>query len=234
MSAISVSVGSKKSILLDTAGKFCEQDILIKNEAYEDFWDAYQQNGERTDYRGAFSGAGWANLFTPKYSMQPTLATSMFECSYIANIQAELENAGVTLDLSKATNAQQMFAQSCTTHLGVLDLSNCEYIHYLFYYARWLETVDEIILSEKVKMAIDAFEQCSALKNITFGGVITQSLTFAQSSQLTDASVQSIIDHLKDLTGSTAQTLTLHATVGAALTAEQKAAITAKNWTLVY
>ena len=53
------------------------------------------------------------------------------------------------------------------------------------------------------------------------------------SSSLTDASVQSIIEGLADLTGVEAKTLTLNG-VGASLTDEQKAAISAKNWTLVY
>ena len=54
------------------------------------------------------------------------------------------------------------------------------------------------------------------------------------SSVLSADSIQSIADGLADLTGQTAQTLTLHATVGAKLTDAQKATITAKNWTLVY
>ena len=63
---------------------------------------------------------------------------------------------------------------------------------------------------------------------------IKLNITFRQSAKLTTESVQSIIDGLADLTGSSAQTLTLHATVGAKLTDEQKATITAKNWALVY
>lgn len=51
------------------------------------------------------------------------------------------------------------------------------------------------------------------------------------SPSLTDASVQSIIGGLVDLTGSTAKTLTLNG-VGPKLTDAQKATITAKNWTL--
>ena len=55
-----------------------------------------------------------------------------------------------------------------------------------------------------------------------------------QANLLSDASIQSIIDGLADLTGSTAQTLRLHADVGAKLTDAQKAAASAKNWTLAY
>jgi len=65
-------------------------------------------------------------------------------------------------------------------------------------------------------------------------GTIDYSINFASSPNLIDASIQSIIDGLADLTGGTAQTLTLHATVGGKLTDAQKATITAKNWTLAY
>ena len=53
-----------------------------------------------------------------------------------------------------------------------------------------------------------------------------------QADKLSDASIQSIIDGLADLTGSTAQTLTLHADVKSKLTDGQITTITGKNWTL--
>ena len=51
-------------------------------------------------------------------------------------------------------------------------------------------------------------------------------------SKLDNDTVQSIIDGLFDLTGDTAQTLTLHADVKEKLTETQIANITSKNWTL--
>jgi hypothetical protein len=54
------------------------------------------------------------------------------------------------------------------------------------------------------------------------------------SPNLSPETIQSIIDGLTDLTGQTAQTLTFHKDVGAKLTDEQKATITAKNWILAY
>ena len=61
---------------------------------------------------------------------------------------------------------------------------------------------------------------------------IKSSIGLEGSEKLSDATVQSVIDGLADLTGATAQTLTLHATVKGKLTDAQVAAITAKNWTL--
>lgn len=79
------------------------------------------------------------------------------------------------------------------------------------------------------------FFNCYALEEIRIKtGTLNKSMAVAQSDKLSAESIQSIIDGLADLTGQTTQTLTLHATVGAKLTDEQKATVTAKNWTLVY
>ena len=64
-------------------------------------------------------------------------------------------------------------------------------------------------------------------------GTIEASINIS-SEKLIDASVQSVIDGLADLTGQTTQKLTLKSAVCAKLTDTQKATITAKNWTLVY
>lgn len=63
---------------------------------------------------------------------------------------------------------------------------------------------------------------------------IKVSIAFSNTANLSDDSVQSIIDGLADLTGGTQQTLTFSSGVGSKLTDEQKAIITSKNWGLVY
>ena len=63
-------------------------------------------------------------------------------------------------------------------------------------------------------------------------GTIYKDIRF-NSAYLTEASRQSIIDGLADLTASESQTLTLNG-VASLLTNEQKTQITAKNWTLAY
>ena len=77
--------------------------------------------------------------------------------------------------------------------------------------------------------------RCYALQTIRFkAGTIHKSLDLSASPLLTDDTIQNLIDGLADLTGGTAQTLTLHATVGAKLTDTQKTAASAKNWTISY
>ena len=71
---------------------------------------------------------------------------------------------------------------------------------------------------------------CFNLENITIDGEIPFGIGFANASKLTDASVQSIIDHLKDLTGQTAAKITFHSNVVAKLTNEQYNQIANKNW----
>lgn len=81
----------------------------------------------------------------------------------------------------------------------------------------------------------NTFNGCNALVDVSFiPNTIESTITFAHSANLSAASIQSIVDGLADLTGSTAQTLTLHADVGAKLTQTQKDTIAAKNWTVTY
>ena len=77
--------------------------------------------------------------------------------------------------------------------------------------------------------------KCDALETIQFkAGTIRKSISFPDSPNLTDATIQNIVDGLADMTGGTAPTLTLHATVGAKLTDAQKSTASAKNWTISY
>lgn len=74
--------------------------------------------------------------------------------------------------------------------------------------------------------------QANNLREIRFvAGSIKGNISFVDTAVLSAESIQSIIDGLADLTGSETKTLTLHASI--VLTDEQKATITAKNWTLV-
>ena len=85
-----------------------------------------------------------------------------------------------------------------------------------------------------VTVSSNALYNCVSLKRINFIGTISTSLNLVQSPLLDDKTIETIIDSLADLNGATAQKLTFYSKVGERLTEEQKAAITAKNWALVY
>lgn len=77
------------------------------------------------------------------------------------------------------------------------------------------------------------FMQDASLVNVKIvANTLSISIGWANSASLSLDSLASIIAGLKDMTGQTAPTLTLHATAKAKLTTAQTAEITAKNWTL--
>lgn len=200
---------------------------------YDAFWDAYQQNGNRTDYNMAFGGAGWTDeTFKPKYPIAPVGKAATENTFYAAEITNIPDGV---LDFSQVTYCYMTFRLSKLITSPPLDLSNCTEggAHWLFSQCPNLKEIKTLTVSEGVTYT-NFVLQCAALEKITFAGTIGQSLSFVGSPLLANESVQSIIDHLKDLTGATAQTLTFHATVGGKLTQAQKDAISAKNWTLVY
>lgn len=78
------------------------------------------------------------------------------------------------------------------------------------------------------------FTSCGRLVEVRFKeGSIKVDLSIP-SNNLSDDSIQSVVEGLADLTGAATQTLTLVSATGGKVTDAQKAQITAKNWTLVY
>jgi hypothetical protein len=185
---------------------------------YDTFWDTYQSNGTRANYMRAFAESYWKDaIFKPKYPIT-CKATQSYHTS----------------------NALSVFQSSDITHIDVpitIDGSAIGGVvaDSFFSGADQLETIFSFT-PIAVTRYTQTFLTCKKLKNITIGdgGSIDVNISFSDSPLLTNESVQSIIDHLKDLRDATTQKLTLHANVGAAVTNAQKAAITAKNWTLVY
>jgi hypothetical protein len=68
------------------------------------------------------------------------------------------------------------------------------------------------------------------LVDLSISGTIGKTISFAQSKKLSDASIQSIIDALADLTGQTALKVSFHSDTILKLTEDQIATISAKNW----
>ena len=116
----------------------------------------------------------------------------------------ELEN------INKFGNCSNAFSDdvNLVEIIGAFDLSNCTNFNGIF-------------------------RKCSSLKDVSFvKETIKLTISFSESPLLSDATIQSIIEGLADLTGLETQTLTLHADVKAKLTEDQLTAITSKNWTL--
>lgn len=148
----------------------------------------------------------------------------------------DLTDSAVT-SLSQAFNAQYVDRGRTLQKLTIIGSTGniTSFEQFLQYQSALVEIIGALDFSSvSGNYALNGtFSQCGALKEIRFvAGSIPKTLSINNSSLLSDNSIQSIIDGLKDMTGATAQTLYLHSTVKAKLTEEQTAAITAKNWNL--
>ena len=206
-----------------SAKYYCVPDVELHR-----FWDEITNYGQRTDYTMAFRMWGM-KIFDPPYKISiPTKDANLlfFSCRHLEEIN------GKKLDLSLCEQYGQ-FCHNCTSlkyfpdvNIKPVNISNA------FNNCRKLRYFEAFDFS-RVTNANNAFSEMYELEEFReIRGTINISLNFRWSPLLSDASVQSIIDCLADLTGQTSQTLTVHADVEARMTEEQKATITSKNWTL--
>ena len=112
-----------------------------------------------------------------------------------------------------------------------MKTSVCNKFNYVFYGCNKLQKVEKINFSSATDLS-SAFGSCSALTSIDFEGEIPVSVSFSNSTKLEASQLVNIMEHLKDLTGSSSQTLTLGSVNLAKLTDAEKAIALNKNWIL--
>lgn len=175
-------------------------------KAYDDFWDDFQQNGERTLYEMAFAYEWTNKIFKPKYNMRVALGfqENMFVHSRITgSLKQILNDLGVTLSFYQIEGnhcgATYVFNSTKFTELPVIDFSEAEgdiALQAAFSYDPLLETIEKVILPVNcTAYGTDTFKSDRALKNIDFGGTIKYTLSF-QWNPLTADSMKNIFDHL--------------------------------------
>ncbi len=192
----------------DFANKIGEVYEAGQQAEYDRFWNAFQNNGNRTIYSYAFYGTqGWKYAtFNPKYPIRIVNAEYMLYNSQITQIPVDIVLAE---DASLTPNAR------------------------VFYNCTQLKTIKKIVMVEHVN-ASSWFYNCKALENITFEGVIGKNIDFSYSP-LTSQSMLSVIEHLKDYSNDGGTfTVTFKADRETMLTDEQKAVATNKGWSLVW
>lgn len=209
-----IEVESGSSVRLPTAGKYCDRDIVVTAAAAEGSYDEGYAAGQQAEYDRFWDSyqqetrTSWDYAF---YGIGWTDETYKPKHPIVGSIPSAFRGG-------KFTNTiVPIVVKGSTTNAFTFSA---------------VVTIPSIDLTEATNTA-SCFNNASKLVNVTFAGTIPTSLDMSDCP-LTNASVQSVIDHLKDLTGATTQTLTLKASVGAEMTEAQKAAISAKNWTLVY
>lgn len=200
---------------------------------YDTFWDGIQDYGNRTDYSYAFTG--WqSEEIMPKYIIRARDLYYLFaNCKAVKRITKGITPLNGTFDMSYCA-FHQCFALEEIGFDIPIKTTNLNGMNNIFNECHNLKTIGKITFDGTAYAFSNTFKNCYALENITFGGTIASSISFAQSSKLSADSIQSIIDALADLRGQTQQTITFHKDLESRVTPDQKQAIFAKNWNQVY
>lgn len=203
-------------------------------------WDGIQKNGSRTNYNYGFMNQSWdEETFRPSYDINCAAETrSMFqECDFKGSLKKALDNAGVKLDTSKCVYFYTVFyGMPNLTELPQIDIRNVTgTMTGVLHYCPKLKRIDGgIICSENTNFMSDTFRtNVTALEDCIFSGVIGKSIKLSTLTGLNKESIMSVINILKDYSGSgTTYTLTLGTTLQAKLTDEEKAIAQGKGWTV--
>lgn len=175
-----------------------------KKSAYDEFWDEYQNNGSRADYKMMFAGRGWTNeTFKPKYDIVPTTnATSMFqECLIKGSLKEILDELGISLR-GVLVGVSNMFVNTNFTELPELDLSGITYPAATFQSMKSLHTLPIILPTAQRVNWNSTFNDCSELVNLSLTGKIYErngnALNLSWSKKLSKASIINLIDCLDE------------------------------------
>lgn len=222
-----MSIADKLTTIAENQEKVFEAG---KKSEYDAFWDMYQQNGTRTDYSHSFAGFGWyVDNFKPKYIIKPITAYMMFRNFRGEGVLEEL----CDIDFSENTSFQYTFSFSRLTEIrSLIDCSKGASVASTFSGCSKLVTISEFRVNATVSMN-GLFNDCPSLENLNITGVIGQTgLNLQGSKKLTHDSLMSIINALKDFSGSSGSyKVTLGNENVAKLTQTELDMITAKGWT---
>lgn len=187
--------------ITNTPIDFATGNNVGKELQYDEFWNNYQDCGERTDYRDAF--IRWDDrTFNPKYDIKPIgLSQNMFRYANITNLEEKLKKNGVTLDTSKATSLNCAFGEMLTCEvLPEISLEGTanvvSYATGVFNGNKAMHTLRKLIVNENV-IPNSLFGSCPALENLTIEGKIGQNgFSTSSCTKLSKASWYSIIEAL--------------------------------------
>ena len=200
------------------------------------FWEELTNNGAKGVYYYTFSENRWTRTnFKPTCNIVPTEADHTFYRHNYGNtaydFAQQLEDNGVVLDLSNCTSGNYTFDAARITRLPELNMAKGTFTCFLRNNIN-LVTIEKLICSSEGNQNFtQTFNNCSVLKNITFDGVIGRSISFP-ASPLSVASLKSIINCLKDYTGTDeyTYTVTFKASAFTALEADSEKSPNGNTW----
>ena len=173
-----MSIAEKLTTVAENVSKVYEAG---KKAEYDEFWDSFQENGNRTAYTNAFSYGGWTDeIYNPKYTIKPTSCNNLFAAA------SYLTDTKVDIDLTDTSGSQK---------------------YYIFSSARKLKTIRKLIVPPEWS-ATGCFDNCISLENLTIEGTIGKNNFNVQwSTNLSGESIVSIIEALSSTTSELTVTL---------------------------
>lgn len=179
------------------------------DDYYNEFWDIYLDNGNKTNFQGSFFGNGWTDVtFNPNRPLHIKSAVNTFAGSKITDYAAIAERIG-GIDFTGCTTFNLTWQTSSITRIGTVDFSSATAsgaLNNTFYICNEFKTLEKCIVSKENTFP-NTFVRCGKLEHIRFEGEIGNNISFADSSLLSSASLESIVNHLS--VASTGQSLTL-------------------------
>lgn len=226
-----MSVGTKLELIADAVYE------KGKQAEWSEFWDALQQNGNRTNYSYAFYGESWTDEnFKPKYDIKPTIATSLFYGSKIVDLRGIIERQGITMDFSEMTSFSGFLQGSDIQYVGIVNVTGAtSSLSNIFRDCKSLKEISELVVVESNSFGVQAFTNCSALYHIRINGVIGSGF-YLSSAPLDRDSIVSVVSSLSNT--ASGKTLSLKKTAvtnafGSTDSDEWKNLIATKsNWTI--
>lgn len=183
----------------------CETGIEQGKQAeYDAFWDVFQKNGGAVNYNYAFAyGKFTDENYNPKYPIVCTNSTTGGQNMFRSSSITDTKQP-----ITISTNGQGAF------------------------YECGIKTIRKLIVTEDTVFT-NMFYATSTLENITIEGTIGKDFNSNSCGKLTHDSAMSIINALKDFSGTTTtRTLDLNVNTIALLSEEEKAIATNKGWTI--
>lgn len=179
-----------------------------KQAEYDMFWDIFQQRGSRAGYGGVF-GYGWNDdNFNPKYDIVPTYCAQIFQNSIVTKFASKLKAKGLKFDVSKCNSFLQMFQGSNVKDVPELDGTINTSLSYTFGSNANVETIEKLILTEKLTNVSNAFGGAKYLTHCIFDGVLAiTGLTMKDCKLLDKESIVSLVNILSTETNGLAITL---------------------------
>jgi hypothetical protein len=231
---ISETVAEKLSKI--TENTMCMYETFLeagKKAEYDRFWDEFQNYGNRTNYAYAFKK--WTTeIFKPKYNITAKGSNgALFQEAKLPDLKGILESLGVKLDTSESAYLLQFFQGATIQYIPEIDARKVTNSGYAFSSSAII-SIDKLIVSETTTWGSTTFNGASSLESVIFEGTIGKDgLILSSCTKLNHDSLMSIINCLKDYSGSgSTYTVTLGTTNLAKLTDAEKAIATEKGWTL--